>query len=387
MLSGMTGRHGEGAQVGVTNGPPRRRVEAQFRGTLNAPPSGGEPRRNAAPALAAVPRPRCRPDRVQRLRELAGAGTLAATVAAAAPAERAELTGAAYDVVWPLVYSRITRRFEQLRGHPSCASGVPHLTDECLDRFHDDVEAVVDDLLAHARQPVRQLEAWISRRLIAATVDGHRRRRGARGALQRPRLPGWVAAGLGHDRWLSTLAVEILTWVGVSVTAGAEVWPLEVWAQHRASMTGDWAGSTPAVAARDVETVLSVMRRRREWYEAYVERPLGAKQPPVARAPLDAGGTVTPLALNDASERAETELLRLAADAVQAIGARLSTGEEATAIVADVLRTVFGGAVATTLDQAPYTASDPLGDVAGTLTDAATLNRIVATALSIIGRA
>jgi len=373
--------------VGVANRPTRRRVATQVRGPLNGPPGGGENRRNAGPALGAVPRQRHRPDRVQRLRELAGAGTLAATVAAADPAGRAELTGAAYDVVWPLVYARITRRFEQLRGHPACASGVAQLTDECLDRFHDDVEAVVEDLLAHARQPVHQLEAWITRRLVAATVDGHRRRRGARGALQRPRLPGWVAAGLGHDRWLSTLALEILTWVGVSVTAGAEVWPLEVWAQHRASVTGDWSGSTPAVAARDVDTVLGVMRRRPEWYEAYVERPLGAKQPPVARVPLDAGGTVSPLALNDASERAETELLRLAADAVQAIDARLGTGEEAATIVADVLRTVFGGAVATSLDQAPHTAPDPFGDVAGALTDTATLNRIVATALSIIGRA
>ncbi|KHD75408.1 hypothetical protein MB27_23405 [Actinoplanes utahensis] len=321
---------------------------------------------------------------MQRLRDLAGAGTLTATAAAATPAERAELTGAAYDVVWPIVYARITRRFEQLRGHATCASGVAHLTDECLDRFHDDVEAVVADLLAHARQPVHRLEAWITRRLVAATVDGHRRRRGARGALQRPRLPGWVATALGNDRWLTTLALEVLTWVGVSVTAGAEVWPLEVWSQHRATATGDWSGSTPAVTARDVDTVLTVMRRRPEWYEAYVERPLGAKQPPVARAPLDAGEAVSPLALSDANDRVETELLRLAADAVQAIETRLSHGEPAETIVVDVIRTVFGGAVTTTLDQAPHTAPDPLGDVAGALTDMATLNRIVTTVLSIV---
>ncbi|WP_203737647.1 hypothetical protein [Actinoplanes italicus] len=332
--------------------------------------------------MVPVPRLRRRPDRVQRLRELAGAGTLAGAAAAATPVQRAELTGAAYEVVWPIVYARITRRMEHLRGHPACAVSVAQLADECLDRFHDDVEAVVEDLLAHARQPVLQLEAWITRRLVAATVDGHRRRRGARGALQRPRLPGWVADGLGHDRWLTTLALEILTWVGVSVTAGTEVWPLEAWAGHRASITRDWAGSTPFVVTRDVDTVLAVMRRRPDWYQSYVERPLGAKQPPVAAVPP--GETVTPLALVHPDDRVETELEQLAADAVEAIGVRLARGERADEIVAEVIHTVFGGAVGGTLDRAPHTAADPLADVSGALADMATVNRIVSTALSIL---
>jgi hypothetical protein len=321
---------------------------------------------------------------VQRLRELANQGMLAATAAVASPGERAELTGAAYDVVWPIVYQRITRRFEQLRGHPACASGVAHLADECLDRFHDDVEAVVEDLLAHARQPVHHLEGWIGGRLVAATVDGHRRRRGRRGALQRPRLPGWVAEGLAHDRWLTTLAVEILTWVGVTTTAGGEVWPLEAWAQERASVTGDWAGSDSRVVAREVEWVLAVLRRRPEWYESYVERPLGAKQAPVATAALDAGGTVAPLALGEPDGRIESELLRLAADAVRAIDARLSKGGQAEAVVADVIRTVFGNTFTATLDRAPHTAADPVGGVSGALTNLATLNRIVRTVLAIV---
>ncbi|BEL06354.1 hypothetical protein Q0Z83_045450 [Actinoplanes sichuanensis] len=345
-------------------------------------PHGRTP--NGPPGAAtAIPRQRTRPDRVQRLRELADSGRLAATAATADPAQRAELTGAAYDVAWPIVYARVTRRFELLRGHPVCATGVANLADECLDRFHDDVEAVVADLLQHARRPVRGLEAWISRRLVAATVDGHRRRRGARGALQRPRVPGWIADGLGRDPWLTALALEILTWVGVSVTAGAEVWPVEAWAQRRAAVTGDWAGSTPAVAARDVETVLAVIRRRPRWYESYVERPLGAKQPPVA---LFAGEVVTPLALNDPDDRIETELLQLAADAVQAVEARLSGGEPAEKAVAEVIRTVFGGVGAAGLDQAPHTAADPLGDVSRALTDTATMQRVVSTTLSILGR-
>ncbi|GAA2851076.1 hypothetical protein GCM10010443_11330 [Actinoplanes cyaneus] len=376
--------------MGVANEHAGRPAPAQIRNsrrrTPNGPPAGAHTiPATSAPATRAIPIPRQRqrPDRVQRLRELAAAGTLAATAASAGPDRRAELTGAAYDVAWPIVYARVTRRFEQVRGHPVCATGVANLADECLDRFQDDVEAVVDDLLQHARQPVRQLEAWITRRLVAATVDGHRRRRGARGALQRPRVPGWIADGLGRDPWLTTLALEILTWVGISVTAGAEVWPVETWAHRRAIVTGDWAASTPAVVARDVDTVLAVMRRRPEWYESYVERPLGAKQPPVA---LDAGDTVTPLALNDPDDRVEAELLQLAADAVQAIEDRLGAGGSAENIVADVIRTVFGGTVAATLDRAPHTVAEPLGDVSRALTDMATMQRIVTTALSILGR-
>lgn len=358
--------------MGVANRPTHHLVVDQVRTGRRRSP-------NASPAHASVPRPRQVTDRLQRLRELAGAGTLAATFAAASSAERAELTGAAYDVVWPIVYSRVTRRYEQLRGHPGCASGVANLADECLDRFHDDVESVVQDLLNHARHPVHQLEAWIGGRLVAATVDGHRRRRGERGALQRPRLPGWVADGLDHDRWLTVLAVEILTWVGVRMTAGTETWPLDAWAHHRAQVTGDWAASTPATVAREVETVLAVLRRRPTWYESYVERPLGAKQTPVAAVPAEA-----PLVLGDPDDRVESELLRLAAEAVRAIDARLSTGGRAEAVVADVIRTVFGGAFLATLDRAPHAAADPLGGVSDALTDLATLKRIVDTVTAIV---
>src|SRR5205823_15053751 len=123
---------------------------------------------------------------------------------------------------------------------------VRRLADECLDRFEDDVEAVVYDVLTHADRPIRQLEAWVSSRLRAATVNHHRAVRGERGALQRPRLPRWLAAGLGHDRWLEELALQILTWVGVPTTAGRQVWPLDAWTQRRAEVTGDWTGE-PAV--------------------------------------------------------------------------------------------------------------------------------------------
>lgn len=364
-----------------------QRLDAERIRAVRRPPNGGPHASRAAPA----PAPATRPDpgaRLRRLRDLAREGRLAAVAADAVGAERVELTGAAYDVAWPIVFSRLTRRFEQQRGHPACAAGVDHLADECLDRFHDDVEAVVQDLLAHARRPVHHLEGWIAGRLNAATVDWHRRLRGLRGALQRPRLPGWVADGLAHDPWLTALAVEILIWVGVSSTAGTEVWPLEAWAQQRGIRTGDWAHSEPSVVAHEVEVVLGVMRKRPDWYASYVERPLGAKHAPVAAAPVgDApGGEVAPpLALGDPHGPVDAELLRLAAEAVRAIDSRVTHGEQAEAIVVEVLRATFGGPFTGTLDRAPHDLADPVGGLSGALADAETVDRIVTTVLTIIG--
>lgn len=383
----------EGARVGVGNEPTQRLDPARVLKARRRPNESQKglfaTRQPVRPQSGDhLPQRQVGGDRkVARLYELARAGQLAEAAAAAQGAERIELTGAAYDVAWPIVYQRVTRRFEQVRGHHACAAGVSHLADECLDRFHDDVESVVEDLLAHARTPIHNLEAWIASRLTAATVDGHRRLRGRRGALQRPRLPGWVADGLGHDPWLTGLAVEILVWVGVSSTAGTEVWPLEAWAQERGLRTGDWAASEPAVVAREVEIVLSVMRRRPGWYESYVERPLGAKQAPVASAPIgEATGEVArPLTLTDPAAHVEAELLRLASEAVKAIDARLATGEQAERIVVDVIRAVFGGAFTATLDRAPHSGADPLGGVSGALANVSTVNRIVATVMQIIG--
>ncbi|WP_305783932.1 hypothetical protein [Symbioplanes lichenis] len=345
---------------------------------------------NAAPHGMYASRPAVGEARVRlvatgagRLRELAARGELAAR---AQGAGRAGLTGPAYDLAWPIVFSRLTRRFELQRGHAACAAGVAHLTDECLDRFHDDVEAVVEDLLTHADRPIANLDAWVASRLNAATVDAYRKQRGRRGALQRPRLPGWLAAALGHDGWLTTLATNMLVWVGTTGTAGHEVWPLESWAQERGRRTGDWVASDPAAVAREVEHVLAVMRRKPTWYESYVERPLGAKQAPVAAAPaLDAyGEPAAPLPLGDPDAHVESELQRLAADAVRAIDQRLGGGEPPEQAVAEVIRTVFGGVFTGTLDRAPHGTADPLGGVTGALADRTTLDRIIATAVDIV---
>ncbi|GAA2522542.1 hypothetical protein [Winogradskya humida] len=323
---------------------------------------------------------------VREFRGLARSGQLAAVATTADAELRVRLSGAAYEVVWPIVFSRLTRKFELARGHAMCASGVERLADECLDRFHEDVEAVVVDVLAHARQPILHLEAWIAGRLNAATVDHHRRMRGRRGALQRPRLPRWLADALDNDPWLTTLATEILVWAGVTLTAGSETWPLESWSQKRGVRTGQWATSDPATVAREIESVLAIMRRRRDWYEAYVERPLGAKQAPVATSPVgDATGEIArPLGPADPDGAIDAELLGLAAEAVRKIDSRVARGERAEAIVVDVIRAVFGRTFTGTLDRAPYGAADPVGGLSGALANTQTVNRIVTTVLSIL---
>lgn len=385
--------------MAMSNGPTTRLDSERIRAArrpLNQP-AGGLYYSRSFPAQPGPPqlendvelsRPQSADDGVRRLREVARAGRLAELAAAAQGPERVRLTGSAYEVAWPVVFSRLTRRLEQSRGHAACASGVERMAPECLDRFHDDVEAVVEDVLAHARNPVLDLEAWMASRLQAATVDGHRRMRGRRGALQRPRLPIWLADALGHDPWLLVLAVEILVWVGVSATAGAEVWPLESWAHQRGARTGDWLTSEPRVVSREVETVLAAMRRRPAWYQSYVEQPLGAKQAPVAIAPVgDAGALAAPpLALGEPHEQIDGELLRLAAAAVRAIDSRLTSGGQAEAVVVDVIRTVFGGTFTGTLEQAPHAVADPIGGLTGALANPGTVDRIVGTVLSILGK-
>jgi hypothetical protein len=283
---------------------------------------------------------------VEHVRTLARAGELATCAATATDDERRHLTAAVYQLTWPVVFEQLTRRIEIQRGHPACASSLRQMTADCLDKFEDDVEAVVFYVLKYATMAISDLEAWTCSRLTPATVDAHRRRRGARGALQRPRLPRWLADALGHDRWLTELATEILVWVGVTTTAGTCLWPLDSWTLRRAVTTGDWRGTDQATVAEEVEYVLRVMRQRPAWYASYVECPLGHKQPAVHSAPPgdgDRGVEPTPLALVERHEVEDARLRDLAASAVEAIGARIAGGEPAPAVVVDVLTVAFGG--------------------------------------------
>ncbi|MBB5867896.1 hypothetical protein F4553_001275 [Allocatelliglobosispora scoriae] len=322
------------------------------------------------------------------LRELASTGGLARRAACVLGEERMSLVREAYEVVWPVVFQRITRRVEAGRGHHTCAISVRHLADGCLDGFHDDVEAVVEHVLTHATMPIRDLEAWVASRLTVATVDAHRRRRGQRGALQRPRLPKWLAQALGNDPWPRELATQILVWAGVTATAGTAVWPVDRWAQRRAEVTGDTVGADPALVRREIETVLRVMQGRPAWYAKYVEEPMGRK-PIVAGMLLgDEGLGNRPVPASVRDDRRERAYTGLAAIAVDQIAARLHRGDDVaviTAVTVEVLGLVFGSDIgAVDLDQPPHGSTAEGEAVAGLLADPAAVERIVAAVRAII---
>jgi hypothetical protein len=218
------------------------------------------------------------------------------------------------------------------------------MAEPCLDAFHDDVESVVDHLFTRGNTPIHSLEGWIISRIAVATVDGHRKRRGRRGALQRARVPRWLSTALGEDRWLVDLAGAIIEWVGVPATAGTEDWPLEVWTERRSTITGDPAGSSTNQVASDVERVLTAMRGSRpRWYAQYIERPMGHKQLPV--------GNASPTADREPPESAhvreellvDAAMITIAAAATDAISDALAAGEDATVAIPRILRTLFLG--------------------------------------------
>jgi hypothetical protein len=254
------------------------------------------------------------------------------------------LAGAAYTLAWPIVFSRLTRGYEQRRGHRACAVSVERLADDCLDRFYDDVEAVVDDLLTHSTTKIANAEGWITSRLRAVTIDAYRRRRGARGALQRPRLPRWLVQKLPDDTWHRRLAVEILIWVGVPTTAGTQLWPLDSWAELRGTITGDHHGSDSRLVHREVDQVLAAMRARPQWYADHVERPLGKKTAPLAPDFVARGTATEPpeLVLTGSGDIAEARLTDLAALALAAIEQRLVTDRCDDEAIGQIITTVFG---------------------------------------------
>lgn len=315
---------------------------------------------------------------VARLRELAREGVLAATYAAAPAEQRRWLSGAVIRVASPVVFNRLTRTLELNRGHAACAVAITRLADGCLDRFYDDLEAVTQDVLHHATTPITNLEGWMARRLRAATVDAHRRRRGEIGAQQRPRLPGWLDEGLGRDPWLGRLAIEILTWVGVTATAGSSLWPLDSWSDLRTTVTGVRCDDIRTVE-REVETVLAVMRTRPAWYERYVERPLGAKVPPTAPGGRgETGDDLSPLMLVDQHEAVDAKLTELASMALAAIETQISRGADLAATVADVLARVFGPIdLEWEIGDLPHAAPTADEQVAALITDPAELARLV----------
>jgi hypothetical protein len=321
----------------------------------------------------------------EHVRRLARQGTLAKRAATASDSEYVQLFGGGYEIVWPVVFDGLTRRVERGRRHHGCAGGVEHLEPDCLDRYQDDVEVVVDDLLRNAKVPIQNLEGWIRSRLTAVTIDGHRKRRGERGAQQRPRLPKWLATLLAGDPWLTTLAVNVLTWVGIPATAGTGLWPYGTWADRRAAVTGDVAGTEHDVA-RDVETVLAAMRQNPTWYEKFVEGPLGRKPAPLLLVADTADESVREqyLVMARRHEADDALLAELAGHAIDAMDMRIGRGEDPGHVVVDIITAVFGaGSDAEHMDLPPGAGSAG-GPLPALLADPASIERIVRQVLDIL---
>jgi hypothetical protein len=320
------------------------------------------------------------------VRRLAAAAQLGRAMSTADEATRRRLRTAIYAIVHPIVFAAVTRKVEIHRGHRSCLRGLRHLTAGCLDAFQDDVDALIDYLLA-ARTPITDLDAWLAYWAPRAAVDGHRRRRGERGALQRPRMTKALAAGLGHDRWRLELAIQILTWVGIPANAGDSVWPLDEWSHRRAAVTGDYACSTPRVVEAEVSAVLEIMRRRPDWYETHVERPLGQKDAPVAPPPGDNATDPRPLRASEPDELDDAYAGGLAWIALEAIDARLSSGRTPEDAVLPVLSALFvDGCGTEIIDRAPGAGPGDDEQLAALLADGLAARTLVGRVLEILRR-
>ena len=333
------------------------------------------------------PSPDVSPDKlaafdVQALRELARSGGLGAVAGAADDALRRRLFAAAYTVAYPIVFKVVTQKVERRREHGRCMRNPQHLVGPCLDGFYDDVEATIEHLFA-ARTPIDDLEAWLAYWAPKAAVNSYRKRRGSLGALQRPRMTKALAELLGDDRWLKDLALQILTWVGISATAGAEVWPLDEWAQRRAMITGEFQASTPAVVAVEVAHVLELLRQRPDWYAEHVERPLSHKPVPIAATPGDEVANLrSPAEQHEIEDR---QVTALAWTALEAITEGLRSNRDPTETVIRVLTTLFlGGSGAETISQAPGTGPAHEERVSALLADPAALAGVVDRVLRIV---
>lgn len=198
-------------------------------------------------------------------------------------------------------------------------------------------------------------------------------------------MPVWLSEALAHDTWLVDLALAVLEWAGTDATAGAAQWPLGSWAQRRAAHTGDHRVDE-AVVAREVDVVLAAMRRRPQWYDRSVERPLGRKQAPVW-IPSPARAEPVPLVVAP-HDRDDAVLSQLASVAVEALALRLGRGEDPALVVGSVLRTVFGSVPAGyDSDRAPGRGETGPERVLALLDDPQQRERIVAAVLELLPRA
>ncbi|WP_433608691.1 helix-turn-helix domain-containing protein [Dactylosporangium sp. CA-139114] len=342
--------------------------------------ANAQPRRTVTSTRALASRAPIRDD-CDFLRELAARTPLAEFAETLDGRDRRTLTGAAYRLAMPIVFHQITRHLELRRGHVRCAVSSRLLDPECHDRFADDVDAVVEDLLRQARIRISNLDGWIVSRLNAALVDANRRRRGSVGAMQRPRLPQWLQKALHDDAWLTWLALSILDWVGVPVAAGNGLWPLEAWAQRHEKITSTYGTDTAAVE-RDIARVLTVMRCRPAWYERFVQEPLARKQQRLRPLYEEEEPQV---ALRQRREAQDDRLLELSNRAIEEIRIRMGRRRQAPeTVVTEVITEIFaGGTGADELDRPP--GEDGLDThIANLLVDPDGVGRIVTAVLAVI---
>ena len=146
------------------------------------------------------------------VRELARQGVLAVQAGSQPADVRRMLRIGAYELVWPLVYKRVTRRHEFRRGHHACATSIQRMEPDCIDRFHDDVDAVLDDPLAADFWP--RLEAvgtgavdssanaysW-SKRGVRRLAERCAQQWGGRGGRVVSVSPGIIATPMGRQEF------------------------------------------------------------------------------------------------------------------------------------------------------------------------------------------
>lgn len=328
------------------------------------------------------------------LRALAATGELW-RVAAASPDDLARLRSEAFDLALPLVWQRHTRPLEIRKGHWQCARAVFRMRPECADGFTADLEAVVAALMSY-RQPISSLEGWITRRMANAIKDGYRVRRAAEmGAQQRVRVPGRLAAGLGGNAWLITLADRVLQWAGVRYAAGAGLWPLGAWAEERSRIMGPSADPAAGLRlAAEVDAVLTAMKRwDAAWYEKYVERPLGRKWAPVffdnraADNGADPADELGYLELVPRHERDDARLAEAASVSLEIIGERLAAGDEPWLAVTEALTASYlsVASVRDEMDREPNSGAGAAEVVQAVLADPEALSRVVRAAVEIVG--
>jgi hypothetical protein len=307
----------------------------------------------------------------------------------AADPERAN--AALYALISEVVYQRLTRPRELDRGHYRCAAGSHRMDPDCHDRHQDDSEAAVAYVKAHADEHFENLRGWVASRLAFITVDAYRRRRTRCGALQRPRLPRWLADEIGADLRLRKLSVDILEWVGVPTTAGNQTWPLRAWSQQ-------WSQSAPepeiseAEMLAEVDRALAAMRTKPKWYSDYVERPLGHKQPPLMPAQHSGANDYREpeyVQYFEPDQVDDAQLSELAAAALEAITEQIGRGAAPGESVSAVLGLVFGADESTgEMDRLPGDGRtlSPRERAAQLILDPDVLDRVLALVLDLLAQ-